>query len=74
MFAAVDDGVGGGDGCFKGFISQAKYDFPIYLADKTKGERFEIVGHLLVEFFNPGDYYETDRPAYFCRWQIEVKF
>lgn len=74
MFAAASDGLGGGDGYFKGFISQAKYSFPLLLADKERGERFEIVGHLLFEMFNPGDYFETDKPAYFARWQVEFKF
>ena len=74
MFAAARDGVGGGDGYFKGFITQARYDFPIWLADKEKGERFEVVGHVLAEFFNPGDYYETDKPAFFFRWQVDFRF
>ena len=46
----------------------------VMLADKDKGERFEIFGHVLAEFFNPGDYFETDRPGYFLRWQVELKF
>ena len=74
LFAAAQDGMGGGDGMFKGFLSQARYDFPIWLADKEKGERFEVFGHLLAEFFNPGDYYETEKPAFFFRWQLEFKF
>ena len=74
LFAAAQDGMGGGDGLFKGFLSQARYDFPIWLADKEKGERFEVFGHFLVEFFNPGDYYETEKPAFFFRWQLEFKF
>ena len=74
LFAAAQDGMGGGDGMFKGFLSQARYDFPIWLADKSKGERFEVFGHLLAEFFNPGDYYETEKPAFFFRWQVEFKF
>ena len=74
LFAAAQDGMGGGDGLFKGFLSQARYDFPIWLADKEKGERFEVFGHLLVEFFNPGDYYETEKPGFFFRWQLEFKF
>ena len=74
LFAAAQDGMGGGDGMFKGFLSQAKYEFPIWLADKAKGERFEVFGHLLTEFFNPGDYYETSKPAMFFRWQLEFKF
>ena len=74
IFAAENDGVGGGNGQFKGLNTCFLYKFPIILADKTKGERFEIVGHILAEFFNPGDYYESDRPAYFLRWQVEFKF
>ena len=66
--------MGGGDGMFKGLLSQATYSFPLWLADKSKGERFEIVGHVMAEFFNPGDYYETDKPAFFVRWQVEFRF
>ena len=55
-------------------LSQARYDFPIWLADKSKGERFEVFGHVLAEFFNPGDYYETDKLGFFFRWQVEFKF
>ena len=74
LFAAVRDGLGGGDGYFKGYFSQLRYDFPLWLADKEKGERFEVVGHVMAELFNPGDYFETDKPAYFFRWQVEFKF
>jgi len=74
MFAAAQDGLGGNDGLFKGFLSQVRYDFPLWLADKDKGERFEMFGHLLAEFFNPGDYYETEKPSWFVRWQIDFKF
>ena len=74
IFAAAQDGMGGGDGMFKGLLSQATYSFPLWLADKSKGERFEIVGHVMAEFFNPGDYYETSKPAYFLRWQVEFRF
>ena len=74
MFAAARDGLGGGDGSFKGVIYQGKYEFPIRLADKAKGERFEILGHLYAEFFNPGDYFETGKPAFFFRWQVEFRF
>ncbi|MBO7721064.1 MAG: hypothetical protein J6T01_01510 [Kiritimatiellae bacterium] len=74
MFAAAQDGLGGGGGLFKGVLSQMRYDFPLWLADKSKGERFEVFGHLLAEFFNPGDYFETDKPSYFLRWQVDFKF
>ena len=74
LFAAAQDGMGGGDGMFKGLLSQVRYDFPIWLADKTKGERFEVFGHFLAEFFNPGDYYETEKPSFFVRWQVDFRF
>ena len=74
MFAAADDGVGGGGGLFRGFFTQARYDFPLWIADKENGGRFEMFGHLLAELFNPGDYYATDKPAWFLRWQVEMKF
>jgi hypothetical protein len=74
IFAETRDGLGGGDGQFKGFLSQARYDFPLWLADASKGDRFEIFGHLLFECFNPGDYYETSKPAYFVRWQVDFRF
>ena len=74
MFATVNDDLGGGDGNFKGMLSVARYDFPIWTADAAKGERFEVFGHLYAELFNPGDYFETDKPAWFVRWQIDFKF
>ncbi len=74
MFAAVDDGLGGDDGHFKGMLSQLRYDFPILVADKSQGERFEIFGHVYAELFNPGDYFATDKPAWFLRWQVEFTF
>ena len=80
MFAAENDGLGHADGRrsgdFKGWITQARYDFPLLLAPENASgiRRFEIFGHLLAEFFNPGDYYDTQRPAWFVRWQIDVKF
>ena len=74
MFAETRDGLGGGDGAFKGFLSQVRLDVPIITADSDKGERFEVFGHVLAEFFNPGDYFETDRPSWFVRWQLDFKF
>lgn len=74
LFAAERDRAGGGGGAFKGFLSQVKYEFPIRLADRSRGERFEVFGHAIAEFFNPGDYFETDKPAFFFRWQVEFRF
>ena len=74
MFAAAQDGLGGGDGMFKGYLNQMRYDFPILTADRARGERFEIFGHLLAEFINTGDYYASDKPMWFFRWQLDFRF
>lgn len=74
MWAQEKDGIGGGDGRFKGYLTQLRYDFPLYIADKSEGGRLEVFGHVISEFFNPGDYFATDKPAYFFRWQVEFKF
>lgn len=74
MFAEQKDGLGGGDGQYKGFLAQARYDFPIWIADKSEGGRFELFGHVLLEYFAPGDYFETDKPATFFRWQLDFRF
>ena len=80
MWAAVQDHLGHADGSgesmYKGWNSAIRYDFPIWLAPKnaTGIRRFEIFGHVLGELFNPGDYYDTSKPAYFLRWEFIFKF
>ena len=80
MWAAVQDRLGHADGSggslFKGVLSAVRYDFPLLLAPKgARGaDRFEIFGHLLAEVFNPGDYYDSSRPAYFLRWELTFAF
>lgn len=85
MFAYENDDAGGGNGCFKGELSQVKYAFPIYLGSARRSagpeaaggsflDRFEVVGHFLFELLNPGDYYSSSRPAWFFRWQLEFCF
>ena len=81
LFSAAQDGLGGGDGHFKGLLSQIRYDFPLFTNGLRRmlswGEQergIEVFGHVIAEFFNPGDYYETDRPAWFVRWQIDFRF
>lgn len=81
IFAAAQDGLGGGDGYFKGFQSQVRYDFPLFTNEwrqsifESESERgLEVFGHLLAEFFNPGDYYESAKPAFFVRWEVTFKF
>lgn len=74
MWCQEKDGMGGGDGAFKGFLTQLRYDFPIWIADKENGGRLELFGHVLAEFLNPGDYFDSDKPAYFFRWQFDIRF
>ena len=74
VFAAREDGLGGGGGSFKGLMSQARYEFPLVLPDKEKHERFEIFCHVIAEVFNPGDYYESDKPSWFLRWNVTFAF
>lgn len=80
IYAAAQDHLGhadgSGDSMFKGVLSVLRYDFPIILAPKNAhgADRFEIYGHVMAELFNPGDYYDTSRPAYFFRWEIVVAF
>ena len=80
MFAAVQDNLGAADGdgdsLYKGWLSAARYDFPIKLAPKGANgfDRFEIFAHVVAESFQPGDYYDSSKPAYFIRWEVSFKF
>ena len=80
MFAAEQDGLGHADGSggsmYKGWLSAARYDFPILLApkDAAGAGRFELFGHIVAEMFQPGDYFDSGKPAYFVRWEINLKF
>lgn len=81
IFADQQDNLGGGNGMFKGLLSQLRYEFPLLtksirhdLGWNEPERGLEIYGHLITEFFNPGDYYATDKPSWFVRWQVEFKF
>ena len=73
MFATVRDGLGGGDGAFKGYQNQLRYEFPLCTLN-AEGRPLDVFGHIVGELFNPGDYFETDKPAWFVRWEIDFKF
>ena len=79
MFAAVQDHLGRADhdgSTFKGVLSAARYDFPIRLApkDATGFDRVEVFAHVVGELFNSGDYYDSSKPAFFFRWQVDFRF
>jgi SSS family solute:Na+ symporter len=73
MFAAVRDGMGGAHGGFKGYQNQIRYDFPLWKLN-AEGRSLEMFGHVVAELFNPGDYFETDKPGWFVRWQLDFTF
>ena len=73
MFAATRDGLGGGNGSFKGYQNQLRYDFPLCTLN-AEGRPLDIFGHVVGELFNPGDYFETDKPGWFVRWEVDFKF
>ena len=80
IFAAVQDhqghADGGGDSMLKGILSAVRYDFPVWLAPKGASglDRFQVFGHVMAELFNPGDYYDSSRPAWFLRWELNFVF
>jgi hypothetical protein len=39
-----------------------------------EGRSVEVFGHVLAELMNPGDYFATDKPAWFLRWQLDFRF
>jgi hypothetical protein len=72
MFAAAEDGMGGGGGDFRGWFGMARYDFP--LLKKIFGKRGDLTGHVTAELLDPGDYYTSDTIAYFLRWEVIARF
>jgi hypothetical protein len=80
MFTAAQDHLGhadgGGDSMYKGWLTAARYDFPIRLAPKGAAglDRFEVFAHVVAEHFAPGDYFDSSKSAYFARWEIDVRF
>jgi hypothetical protein len=80
IFAAEQDNQppAGGGGSLRGWLSQARYDFPLITPKKDGGDllsrRFGLSGHLLAEVLTPGDYYPFDSMAYFLRWELVAKF
>jgi hypothetical protein len=55
-----------------GWFGMARYDFPLW--KKIFGKRGDLSGHVTAEVLDPGDYYSSDRLAYFLRWEVVAKF
>ena len=67
VFAPERNGAGGGDE--RGWLETVFYTFPV-----AKGRFGDLTGHLFLEVFEPGDYYVSDKTAYFFRWQLNWAF
>lgn len=67
VYAPESDGAGGGHE--RGWLETLFYAFPV-----AKGRFGDLTGHLFLEVFEPGDYYVSDRTAYFFRWQLNWAF
>ena len=67
LWAPERDGAGGGSD--RGWLETILYTFPL-----CKGAAGDLTGHLFLEVLQPGDYYASDRTAYFFRWQLNWAF
>lgn len=75
LYAATEDGLGGGDGNERGWLGMVRYDFPLWKnIFGLVSKRGELYGHVTAEVLDPGDYYTSDQWAYFLRWEINAKF
>ena len=70
VFAEERNGAGGGRN--RGWLYTAQGTFLLFSG--FEGGRGKTTGLLLLEVLDPGDYYLSDRTAYFFRWQINVAF
>ena len=67
VWAPESDGAGGGS--FRGWLETAFWAFPL-----AKGPAGDLTGHLFLEVFEPGSYYESSKTAFFFRWQLNWAF
>ena len=70
VYAEERNGAGGGRD--RGWLYIAQYSFPLFSG--FENGRGKTAGLLLLELFDPGDYYLSDDLSYFFRWQITVAF
>jgi len=72
MYVAVEDDLGGGNGDLLGWLGVVRYDFPLF--KNIFGKRGDLSGHVTAEVLDPGDYYTSDKMAYFLRWEVIARF
>ncbi|MFA7173206.1 MAG: hypothetical protein WC340_07295 [Kiritimatiellia bacterium] len=75
MYADEKDGLGGGSGDLYGWLGSIFYEFPILTnVFGRDDQRGNVIGRVQAEVLDPGDYYTTDKVAYYLRWQIIASF
>ena len=47
---------------------------PITLKEDLWIPKDSLVGHLSLELFDPGDYYNVDDTAHWARWELSYQF
>ena len=72
LYAAVDDGLGGGDGNYIGWLTSARLTVPV--TKSRDGLVPAVNAHVLGEVLTRGDYFASDRTAYFLRWEVSMAF
>ena len=73
LFAAEDDGLGGGSGRDIGWFSEATVALRLTRGDNEG--RGSLSTHVRGELLDPsGDYFATDHTAYFLRWEVLLAF
>lgn len=70
LFAPEKDGTGSGDR--RGFLATWRNDFRF--AENLISEGDSLYGHLLLEVFEPGNYYVQEDTAVFARWELSYRF
>jgi hypothetical protein len=70
VYAPQKNGPGGGDE--RGWLGTIRFD--VTLAEKVLTSKDKLFGHLILEVFEPGDYYKVDNTAHFARWELSYAF
>lgn len=63
---------GNGGGRERGWLAKWRNDFTI--AENWLVKKDKLIGHVIVEVLEPGDYYTLDDNAVFARWEISYAF
>lgn len=70
LLAPEENGPGGGNE--RGLLGVLKGEFKI--GEGLLAKRDKLAGHLWLEVFEPGDYYQVDETAVFARWELMYTF